>query len=124
MFYDRLKELCKENNITLTNLVKELNMSSGNLSRWKNGGVPKGDTLSALAEYFKVSTDYLLGNDVRKEKVIVLLDDPDIILTADEKWFILKLRQLDKEGRTIVEGTLISEIRRIEITEKEGVNAG
>lgn len=124
MFYDRLKELCKEKGITLTNLVKELHMSTGNLSKWKNGNVPKSDTISALAEYFGVSTDYLMGNDTRKEKAITLLDDPDLTLTADEKWFILKLRQLDKEGRTVVEGTLVSEVRRVESNKGKNINAG
>lgn len=114
MFYERLKGLCREKGVALTILIRELHMSSGNLSRWKNGGVPKGDTLSALAEYFGVSTDYLLGNDVRKEKALTILDDPEIVLTSDEKWLVLKYRELDKEGRTMVESVLISESRRTE----------
>lgn len=113
MFYDRLKELCKMRGVSITNVAKELGMSSGNLSKWKNGGVPRGKSLTALAEYFGVSTDYLLGTDTLKEKAITILDDPDLTLTAEEKWFILKLRELDKEGRTMVESTLISEVRRV-----------
>lgn len=125
MFYDRLQELCRERGIALTNVVVDiLKMSRGNLSRWKNGAVPKGDTLSTLAEYFGVSTDYLLGTESLKEKSLLLLDDPELSLTADEKWFILKLRQLDKEGRTVVEGTLVSEIRRVESDKGKNINAG
>lgn len=124
MFYERLQTLCKERGIAVTTLVVDtLGMSRGNLSRWKKGGVPKGNTLSTLSEYFGVSSDYLLGNDIRKEKAITILDDPELSLTADEKWFILKLRQLDKEGRTIVEGTLVSEVRRVE-NEKETTGVG
>ena len=124
MFYERLQALCKERGIAVTTLVVDtLGMSRGNLSRWKKGGVPKGDTLSTLAGYFGVSSDYLLGNDIRKEKAMTILDDPELTLTADEKWFILKLRELDKEGRTVVEGTLVSEVRRME-TEKESANVG
>lgn len=125
MFYNRLQELCKERGVALTNVVVDtLKMSRGNLSRWKNGAVPKGDTLSTLAEYFGVSTDYLLGTDSAKEKCMTILDNPDLTLTADEKWFILKLRQLDKEGRTVVEGTLISEVRRVESDKGKNINAG
>lgn len=125
MFYDRLQELCKERGVALTNVIVDtLKMSRGNLSRWKNGAVPKGDTLSALSEYFGVSTDYLLGTESLKEKSIMLLDDPELTLTADEKWFILKLRQLDKEGRTVVEGTLVSEVRRVESKKKDMVGVG
>ena len=115
MFYERLQDLCKERGEKLTTVVVEiLGMSRGNLSRWKNGGIPKGDTLSTLAEYFGVSTDYLLGNESRKEKCQTILDNPELTLSADEKWFILKLRELDKEGRTIVESALVEETRRMD----------
>ena len=130
MFYERLKQLAKEKNVSLTNLVKELGMSTGNLSRWKSGIVPKSDTVSALAEYFEVTSDYLLGIDREKintlqEKALNILDDSDVTLTYDEKWFIRKLRSLDKEGRTMVESTLIAECRRMEAAGKgETVNAG
>lgn len=125
MFYERLKKLCDERGLALTNVVvNELHMSRGNLSRWKNGNVPKGDTLSTLSEYFGVSTDYLLGTDTLKEKSITILDDPELTLTADEKWFILKLRQLDKEGKAVVEGALVSEVRRMETLKGETANAG
>ncbi len=61
MFYERLKLLCAEKGIKLTNLIQELGMSSGNMNKWKNGVVPKGNTLSKLADYFNVSVDYLIG---------------------------------------------------------------
>ncbi len=61
MFYPRLLALCAERGVKVTNVVTEMNMGSGNLSKWKAGGIPKGDTLSKLADYFHVSTDYLLG---------------------------------------------------------------
>lgn len=61
MFYPRLNALCAERGVKITNVITEMGMGSGNLSKWKAGGVPKGDTLSKLADYFHVSTDYLLG---------------------------------------------------------------
>ena len=124
MFYERLKGLCDEKGTTLTNVIKELGMSSGNLSKWKSGKTPKSDTVSALAEYFGVTSDYLLGIDSLKEKAMTVLDDPTLVLTADEKWFIQKLRGLDKEGRTMVESTLIAETRRMATIKGESANAG
>lgn len=56
MFYERLKELCKQKGTTVTTVVKELGMSTGNISKWKNGNKPKADSVSALAEYLGVST--------------------------------------------------------------------
>lgn len=61
MFYSRLNALCAERRVKITNVIIEMGMGSGNLSKWKAGGIPKGDTLSKLADYFQVSTDYLLG---------------------------------------------------------------
>lgn len=125
MFYERLKKLCDERGLALTNVVvNELHMSRGNLSRWKNGNVPKGDTLSTLAEYFGVSTDYLLGTDELKRDCLTALDNQTISLTADEVRLILKYRALDDEGRTMVESTLIQETRRVETAKGETANAG
>lgn len=62
MFYDNLNALCKSKGITVTSLLKELNISTSKGTAWKNGSAPKGDILSKLAVYFDVSTDYLLGN--------------------------------------------------------------
>lgn len=125
MFYERLKKLCDERGLALTNVVvNELHMSRGNLSRWKNGNVPKGDTLSTLAEYFGVSTDYLLGTDELKRDCLTALDNQTLSLTADEVRLILKYRALDDEGRTMVESTLIQETRRVETAKGETANAG
>lgn len=125
MFYERLKKLCDERGLALTNVVvNELHMSRGNLSRWKNGNVPKGDTLSTLAEYFGVSTDYLLGTAELKEDCLATLDNQVLSLTAEEVRLVLKYRALDDEGRTMVESTLIQETRRVETAKGETANVG
>lgn len=62
MFYEVVSKLCKERKIPLTKLISDLGMSNGNVSKWKNGNVPKSSTLSKIAQYFNVSTDFLLGN--------------------------------------------------------------
>ena len=63
MFYDQLKKACKENNIAITALIKELGMSVGNATRWRDGGVPSIEVLKKLAKRLNVSTDYLLEMD-------------------------------------------------------------
>lgn len=68
MFYSRVNALCAKHGVKITNVIAEIGMGSGNLSKWKAGGVPKGDTLSKLADYFNVSTDYLLGRTDDPEK--------------------------------------------------------
>ncbi len=60
MFYERLCTICQQKKISVTNMVKELGLSSGNLSKWKNGGAPRSDTLQRIADYLDVTTDTLL----------------------------------------------------------------
>lgn len=73
MFYERLLNLCKENNISLTNLVESLGMSKGNISKWKTGAVPKSATLKIIADKFGVSMEYLIGSQ----------DEPDSRTSQD-----------------------------------------
>lgn len=67
VFYERITELCKETGDKLTTLLQKLGMSAGNIARWKNGTVPYGETLTKLADYFNVSTDYLLGKTEKRK---------------------------------------------------------
>lgn len=60
-FYDNLLSVCQDNGITVTELLRELNMSSGNLSKWKNNGAPRSASLKKIADRLNVSADRLLG---------------------------------------------------------------
>ena len=60
MFYEKLNQLCKDNNTSITALLKYLNLSTSKGTAWKNGSVPNGDTLVKLADYFDCSIDYLM----------------------------------------------------------------
>lgn len=62
IFFERFAELCKENGETPNSVAKALGISSGSVTAWKNGTAPRSQTVSKLADYFHVSTDYLLGN--------------------------------------------------------------
>ena len=62
IFFERFAELCKENGETPNSVAKTLGISSGSITAWKNGTAPRSQTVSKLADYFHVSTDYLLGN--------------------------------------------------------------
>ena len=61
MFWERFYNLCLRNGKRPNPVGKEIGLSSGIISKWKNGGIPNGETLMKLARYFNVSTDYLLG---------------------------------------------------------------
>lgn len=58
----RLKELRKRRNISQIKLAMDLNMSQNSISRYETGAHEADyKTLIALADYFDVSIDYMLG---------------------------------------------------------------
>lgn len=66
MFYDRLKNICDSKGITVTFLLKSLNISTSKGTAWKNGSSPNSEIVKKIANYFNVTTDYLLGNEQSK----------------------------------------------------------
>ena len=60
--YDKVYELAKKHDISLADLADELNLSRHAFYKWKTSS-PKSETLEAVADYFNVSTDYLLGRE-------------------------------------------------------------
>jgi transcriptional regulator with XRE-family HTH domain len=61
MFWKIFLELCVGNNISPNALAKELKISSGAVTKWKDGSVPHHSTLLKIANYFNVTVEYLLG---------------------------------------------------------------
>ena len=69
MFYDRFIALCELKGVKPSRVAIELGFNKGTVSAWKkehlkgNDVIPTAKILGAIAEYFNVSTDYLLGAD-------------------------------------------------------------
>ncbi|SLN00160.1 Phage transcriptional regulator, Cro/CI family [Brachybacterium faecium] len=63
---ERVKELCKNKNISVKLLEEDLNFPNNTIYQWKNR-TPGVDKLQKVADYFNVSLDYLTGRtDVKK----------------------------------------------------------
>ncbi|MBD5429317.1 helix-turn-helix transcriptional regulator [Lactobacillus sp.] len=62
ILYSRIKDLANEKKISLAQLERELNFSNGIISTWKSSN-PSIDKVEKVANYFNVSTDYLLGRE-------------------------------------------------------------
>ncbi len=59
---ERIKSLRKENNLSLTVLSKLTGLSKSAINRWENNQADiNGDAIVALAKFFDVTADYLLG---------------------------------------------------------------
>ncbi len=60
-FIENYNTLLKDKNISIAKSLRDMNMGNKNYSVWKKGKIPKTYNLIAIAEYFDVSVDYLLG---------------------------------------------------------------
>ena len=61
MFWDAFYALCTRNGEKPNNVAQKLKISSGVVTKWKNGSIPNIEALIKLSDYFQVSIDFLLG---------------------------------------------------------------
>lgn len=62
MFFDNYKKLCLEIGKSPNSVAKELNISSGTITGWKEGRAPRGTSLTKIADYFDVTVADLLSD--------------------------------------------------------------
>ena len=61
--FNRIISLCDKRGINQSDLEKELGFGKGTISKWKSNPNPSAEKLLLIADYFNVSTDFLLkGN--------------------------------------------------------------
>ena len=67
-FQERFSQLVEESGMSLLKLSKELHISNQALSTWRTGvRSPKEPTIIAVADYFNVNVQWLMGFDVIKK---------------------------------------------------------
>ena len=69
-----IEKLCNIHDISKGELEKTLNFSNALISKW-NESYPKADKIVAIAQYFNVSSDYLLGLTKNPTPVDQILSD-------------------------------------------------
>ncbi len=108
MFENRLKALRMKKGLNMKQLAEALDIPYTTYVGYeKNEREPNSEILVALATFFNVSTDYLLGREKGNKN-----EKEDLILSSDEKTFINKYRKLDDYGKEAVEDILNIEYRR------------
>lgn len=60
--FDRVKLLAEKQGLSIVQLEEKLHFGRNSLYSWKKK-TPNGDRLKKVADFFHVSTDYLLGRD-------------------------------------------------------------
>lgn len=64
---ENIKQLRQSRNLSQVDLAKALGVTKQSISNWENNNIqPSIDMLIHLAQFFSVSTDFMLGLDERK----------------------------------------------------------
>lgn len=99
--FDRVKQLANSHGIPISRLEEDLGFGRNSLYSWKTKA-PNGDRLKKVADYFNVSTDYLLGRKANDKEVD--LADKDAFLmyqgkpvSDEDKEMILRLMRGKEE---------------------------
>lgn len=75
MFANRFKNLRQSKELNQVQLAEKLGVKKQSISNWENDNImPSVEMLVKIADFFHVSTDYLLGRDEKAENAIQLLD--------------------------------------------------
>ena len=101
MIFERIEELCKQNNTTVTTLCKEITGSSGNLATWKKD-IIKTPWLISICKKFKVSADFILD----------LEGAPAPQPNANEQSLLCLFRQLSTKDKAEIEELIEFKLER------------
>lgn len=92
---ERIKLLANEKKMTISELERKTDLGNGTISRWDTR-TPGVDKLNKVANFFDVSTDYLLGRtDKRRYYDLTDKEQNDIMLQAEQL-----LEGLDSKAET------------------------
>ena len=101
MFYDVFLRLCASKNVSPSKAAEAVGLNRAAVAKWKNGATPSAVTAIKLADYFGVTTDYLLGKPTQKEipPVLTKKDERDI-----EKILAAARSQLENQEGLMFDG--------------------
>lgn len=88
--FDRIKELAKKQGLSINSLEEKLGYSRNTIYNLKNSK-PSTERISEIADYFNVSTDYLLG---RTDNPAIAKDETIAGYTSDD------LRKMAENAKT------------------------
>lgn len=79
MIGQTIRDLRKQRKMSQTELAKILHVSQQTVTAWETGKAePSSSAISSLADYFNVTTDYLLGRPEKKDDDAKTADIEDL----------------------------------------------
>lgn len=126
---ERVKLLANEKKVTISELERRVDLGSGTISRWDTR-VPGIDKIQKVADYFDVSTDYLLGRtEKRRYYDLTEKDEKDIAKELEDMIADLKntgafayskeTAEVDKETHDLLIASLENSLRIAKIEAKK-----
>ena len=106
---NKLRTLRKDRGLTQSELGKALGVSPSTIGMYEQGRrEPDKDALLAIANFFNVTTDYLLGNDTPASNPQTTTPARDLLdmLFADEPEFLAKVKNIEMSGKINKPGVL------------------
>lgn len=100
-FKYRLRDLRREKNVGAPDLGKAIGVNKNTIYSWEHGvNFPNNETLIKLAEFFDVTTDFLLGktDENQRNNYMVALDSELEDLSDDQKQMIKNLIDTFRKG--------------------------
>ena len=61
LLYEKVAELCQNNNLAIAKLERECEMGNGTVRGWKNSS-PSIENLKKVADYFNITVDELISD--------------------------------------------------------------
>ena len=125
--YERIKLLAEKQKISIRKVEEDLGFGNGTLNIWRKN-TPGADKLSKVADYFGVTTDYLLGRtetpqftskderDIQKkltEMIDGLSDDSSLAYLNNGG------TEIDEEDAELIRSALERTLRRSKLLAKE-----
>lgn len=127
VLYDRIKELADKQNLSIRRLEEKLGFGNGVINRWRKT-TPGVDKIEAVANFFGVTTDYLLGRTdtpqfTRKDErdIQKILEEMTQGLNNKNELAFLKNggQEIDPEDAELLSASLENVIRQSKLIAKQ-----
>lgn len=102
IFGDRLKSLRNRKGLSQSEFAKQIGVSKSSVNMYERGDrEPNFETLEAIADYFNVDLDYLMGKSEieNRARFVLGVTNAAPTLTDDESDLLHKYRRLDDAAK-------------------------
>ncbi len=89
---EKIKQMCEISDVSINKVEQNLGLGRGTIARW-DINMPSADKLRKIADYFDVSTDYLLGRTDSTEILAAHRQDDSEDLTPEQQAELEQFKQ-------------------------------